>query len=267
MSTELVNIDQEKKRLIRQTIANNLTDQQFELFISIAKSRGLDPVLNQIHASVHGGKMTTIVGIDGFRLIAHRTGEYLGRTEAEFFYGSSKQNPEKVKLTVFRDVRGQRAEFTATARWSEYYPGDKKGFMWRKMPETMLEKVCEAKALRMAFANDLSGIYAPEEMDQAERSAPRDVNPKPPGPFLNGGQLYEKILGAFARFDVTREMIEDVMETRAEDLTKDQISQLRDIMKAMKQDRMEFFEAVQAIMSPQESTLDELDQALADNIE
>ena len=39
--------------------------------------------------------------------------------------------------------------------------------MWAKMPETMIKKVAEAAALRMAFPDELGGLYAQEEMDQA----------------------------------------------------------------------------------------------------
>ena len=42
--------------------------------------------------------------------------------------------------------------------------------LWGRMPETMIKKVAEAAALRMAFPADLSGVYADEEMPQeAER--------------------------------------------------------------------------------------------------
>ena len=117
--SDLIIFEDDKKELIRTTVAKQLDKQQFDLFMGIASARGLDPVLGQIHASIHKDKdgnriMTPIVGIDGFRLVAHRTREYLGRSEAEFIYSSNNDKfPRKVKITAFRLVSGNRAEFTA----------------------------------------------------------------------------------------------------------------------------------------------------------
>lgn len=180
--TDTVHFDEKKIELIRKTVANQLTPNEFELFISIAKARGLDPILGQIHAVVRGqgdkAKVNFQVGIDGFRLIAARTGEFAGRDETRFEYKSGTHHPDKAKVTVYRFVNGQKCSWTASAKWDEYYPGETMGFMWKKLPETMLEKCAEAKALRMAFPNDLSGLYVNEEMDQAQApTQQREVKP------------------------------------------------------------------------------------------
>ena len=71
-------------------------------------------------------------------------------------------------VRVHRDRgMGNRGAWSATARWSEYYPGDQQGHMWKKMPNRMLEKCAEALALRKAFPSELSGLYVREELDQA----------------------------------------------------------------------------------------------------
>jgi hypothetical protein len=114
-------------------------------------------------------EMTIITGIDGYRLIADRTGQYAGNDDPTF---DDEENVRKATVTVYKIVSNIRCPFTASARWEQYYPGDEQGFMWRKMPHLMLGKCAEALALRKAFPAELSGIYIKEEMDQAEMEAP-----------------------------------------------------------------------------------------------
>jgi phage recombination protein Bet len=168
----------EQVDLIRRTYAKDCNDDELKLFLYIATRSGLDPFARQIYAVKRDGKMVIQTSIDGFRLTAMRTGSYAGRDEAVFEYDSQK-NPVKCKVVIYKLVQGVRCAFTATAKWAEYYPGDKLGFMWRKLPETMLEKCCEAKALRMAFPAELSLIYSKEEMDQADSEAGRIVPQQP----------------------------------------------------------------------------------------
>jgi len=74
-------------------------------------------------------------------------------------------------MIIYKIVQGKTISFTGTCRWNEYYPGPKLGFMWNKMPETMLAKCTEAKVLRMGFPGELSGLYIPEEMEQSSTPA------------------------------------------------------------------------------------------------
>ncbi|MDQ3234323.1 MAG: phage recombination protein Bet [Pseudobdellovibrionaceae bacterium] len=159
--------DPDQVSLIKATIAKNATDDELRLFLYHATKAGLDPLAKQIYFIKYGSSAapTFITSIDGYRLTAARTGEYVGCDDAVF---DNELKPSKATLTVYRFVKGIRCAFTATARWSEYYPGKNRGNMWDKMPCTMLAKVAEALALRKAFPAELSGLYTKEEMDQAE---------------------------------------------------------------------------------------------------
>ena len=98
--------------------------------------------------------------------MADRTGKYAGNDEP-VFDGRIGEYPAKATVTVWKIVGGVRCNFSASAYWQEYYPGDIKGFQWRKMPHVMLAKCAEAAALRKAFPADLSGVYTHDEMEQA----------------------------------------------------------------------------------------------------
>lgn len=163
--------------LIQRTVAKGASPDEFKLFLYQCARTGLDPLARQIYAVVRGGKMTIQTAIDGYRLVADRTGKYAGSDDATFT-GEPKKDLAAT-VTVYKIVEGVRCPFTATARWTEYFPGDSQGAMWKKMPHTMLAKCAEALALRKAFPADLSGIYTKEEMDQAGDVVDATVVPQP----------------------------------------------------------------------------------------
>lgn len=142
-------------------------------FLQVCQSTGLNPVSKQIYGIYRGNKLTIQAGIDGLRAVAERTGLYAGSDAGQFDYKDNKL--EKATVTVYKlnKITGERMPTSATALWSEYSPAPGTyGNMWTKMPETMLEKCAEAKALRKAFPN-CAQVYAEEEMHQAERIVPK----------------------------------------------------------------------------------------------
>ena len=161
-------------KLIKSTIAKGATDDELQLFLYQAQKTGLDPLARQIHFVKRAGQMTIQTAIDGFRAIAARTGQHAGTSDGIFEVQKGVDRPSKATVIVKKIVQGIVSEFSATARWDEYFPGEKQGFMWKKMPYTMLEKCAEAKALRKAFPEDLSGMYTNDEMQQADK---KDITP------------------------------------------------------------------------------------------
>lgn len=158
--------------LLRKTVAKDATPDEFGMFMTYAVRSGLDPFARQIYFVKRGDNRTgesrgTIqVGIDGLRSVAERTGAYAGSDEPIFEPSTDEKSlyPGKAKITVYKMVQGQRVSFVGVAKWSEFYPGEKLGFMWRKMPETMLAKCAEGQALRKAFPQVMAGMYVHEEM-------------------------------------------------------------------------------------------------------
>jgi hypothetical protein len=124
---------------------------------------------------------STQVSIDGFRLIAQRSGEYAGQLGPQWcgedeqwreVWPRSKGLPTAARVGVLRT--NFEHPLWAVALFDDYAQRNKEGqpsAMWAKMPALMIGKCAEALALRRAFPQELSGWYAPEEMMQASNEA------------------------------------------------------------------------------------------------
>lgn len=163
---EKLNFSDENIALIKSQIAVGCTNDELNLFLYQCKRTGLDPLTRQIYAIKRGGRMTIQTSIDGFRVIAERSGTYAGQDEP-VWVDDEKGNPIKCSVTVYRFNGSLRYPAgVGVAHFKEYYPNPVN--LQKSMPHTMIAKVAEALALRKAFPQDLSGLYTAEEMNQAE---------------------------------------------------------------------------------------------------
>lgn len=161
-------------------------------------------------------QMVLITSIDGLRAVANRTGTYRPDEEPALFgydkgLKDAKTNSRGIVSATVRPSKlgpdGIWYPIAGEAYWDEFAPlvegfnwvdtGEvwentgkpkkKKEFtgtfeldpsnkFWRRMPNLMLAKCAEAQALRKGWPEDLSGLYAPEEMHQASaQNASEDV--------------------------------------------------------------------------------------------
>lgn len=167
-------VSEDEMQVLKDSLFKGFTEPEISFSMAVANKIGLSPLLRQIHfvkRKDHKTGRETVVsqtGIDGFRLIAERTGKYAGSDEATFEIVNGKIT--KATVTVYKIVGDQRVPFTASVWWEEYAPSGTQAFMWNKMPRTMLGKCAEAQALRKAFPAEMSGLYADEEMHQADHA-------------------------------------------------------------------------------------------------
>lgn len=157
-------------KLIQDLYCKNCNEMEFKHFMHVCKVTGLDPRRNQIYAIKRGTRMTIQTGIDGFRLIAERTGKYAPGKEPSFTYDSQGKLVSATSYVKKMTPDGTWHEVSATAFWNEYvveYNGKPSQF-WAKLPHQMLAKVAESICLRKAFPADYSGLYTTEEMAQAD---------------------------------------------------------------------------------------------------
>lgn len=162
--------------LIKRTIAVGATDDELHLFLMQSKRMGLDPFSRQIHAVKRKAwdsdtretrdVMSIQVGIDGYRLVADRTGRYAPGRATTYEYDDDG-NLRSATAYVQKCVSDHWMECSATAHLKEYQQTKKDGNptqMWANKPHIMLGKCAEALALRRAFPAELSGVYTDDEM-------------------------------------------------------------------------------------------------------
>lgn len=164
------------------------------VFFHVSKRTGLDPFARQIHmigrrtfdhdANAYVTKWTIQTGIDGYRLIGRRAADRARETLSvdapqwahpdgswRPVWSPSWGHPLGARVTVFRNG----LPFTAVALFDEYKQTKRDGSltqMWAQRPAGQIAKCAEALAWRMAFPQDLSGIYTDEEMEQADSPEP-----------------------------------------------------------------------------------------------
>jgi len=159
----------EQVALLKRTVAKDTTNDEFALFMLVARKHKLDPFTRQLHCVKRKGKMAIQIGIDGYRAMAARSHKDFGSiSEADYEYGVDKKTPILARIKLWK--KGVEQPTVATAFWQEFSPADinsPEAFMWRKMPRHMLAKCAEALALRKAYP-DLADIYTDEEMMQAD---------------------------------------------------------------------------------------------------
>lgn len=122
--------------LIRRTVAADTTTDEFDMFVEVCRRVGLDPFRRQVYCLVYNKddekkrKVTFITGIDGFRAVAARNGDYRpDDAEPDFTIDQSlvsARNPRGlVKAVVKTFKRGGDGEWfpvVGVAYWSEFAP-------------------------------------------------------------------------------------------------------------------------------------------------
>ena len=164
----------EQVGLLKRTVAKGTTDDEFALFLWVAKKHKLDPMTRQLHAVKRWSKaenrkvMAIQIGIDGYRSLAARNHPDYGGVDEPEYESAPGGGLLLARVRVWK--KGFEHPTVAVAFWAEYAPldlGKPEAWAWAKMPKGQLGKCAEALALRKAYP-DLSDIYADEEMAQAD---------------------------------------------------------------------------------------------------
>jgi phage recombination protein Bet len=169
-------VSREQIDLIKKTIAKDATDLELQLFLADNARLGVHPFDRMLHFTKRGGKYVPIIAIDFARSRAAETGDYVGNADPRFTYAPGSDVPTTATATVWRIVKGEPREFSATARMKEYRPPAGQDIAWQRMPHIMLGKCAEMLALRKGFPRQLGGLY---ESGTSRRRDERDPAPPP----------------------------------------------------------------------------------------
>jgi phage recombination protein Bet len=183
------------------------------VFAQACREHGLSPFKKEIYLVSYntrqGKQYHNIVGIDGLRTKAARTGQFAGRDDARYnaLPDGSFQTAAQVKasgkppvsctVTVYRLMGGVRCPFTKTVLFEEYYPAAQSFSKAATMPLNMIEKCAEAAALRMAFADETAGLHIQEESAAIEDVTIQAANTTNPGASLDVEELKDRLQQSF----------------------------------------------------------------------
>ena len=165
--------------IINQEITNQFSNQETATALLSTTFKGLQaPVAKQallegmlrgftfenflkkdVYAIPFSSGYSLVTSIDWARKVAAQAG--LAGKDAPIYQLDDKGNTISCSMSVYKIIEGVRCPFTSLVFFKEYSTGKN---LWTSKPMTMIAKVAEMHALRMAFPEVLDKAYVEEEM-------------------------------------------------------------------------------------------------------
>ena len=167
---------------------NKASDSELAMLVTMAKHQNLNPFLKEIYFIKYGtAPAQFVVSRDAYRKRAQKDPNFNGIKTGvivenedgsiEKLDGAFKKKTQ-VLIGAWCEVQMKNLDFPiyVAVSYDEYVQmkNGQPNSMWSNKPMTMLVKVAESQALRLAFP-DMSGTYSEEELPPAEQK-PREVN-------------------------------------------------------------------------------------------
>lgn len=149
-----------------------VTDKELKLFLELCKAQRLNPFLREAYLIKFGNDANIITGKDVFLKRARANDSFRGfkagiivqnergiEKREGTFYLKGQENLVGGWASVY--IKDWDVPFDHTVALTEFNKGTA---TWKNMPAVMIRKVALVQALREAFPDDLSQLYAAEEM-------------------------------------------------------------------------------------------------------
>ena len=151
------------------------TDAELTVVSGICAQYDLNPLTREAHAFISGGKLSVVIGIDGWLRIANRQPNFNG-----IEYDYEFDGKELVAVTTKIHVKGRDFPVCVTEWMDECY--QPKSPAWQKFKKRMLRNKSTGQAIRVAFG--ISEVIDDDEKTRITDSATeRDITPvQPTGP-------------------------------------------------------------------------------------
>jgi len=223
---------------IRKLFAPKLSDNEFKHFIGMGKSTGLNPFLREIWSVKYQENVPAqvFIGRDGYRKAAQAHSNYdYHQCDTVYENDIFEIDDGKIRHRYTLKDRGQlfgaycivkrRNAEKAVYVFTELKEYSTNQSLWKTKPATMIKKVAESQALRMAFQDLLGGTYGEEEL-AARESAKLHV--------ITGNTQTDKLNNLLDQQIVEGDITEYCDNTGRDDLiiTEEQISTIYTIMQA-----------------------------------
>lgn len=177
-SVELINIEINRElsnevvgKALLATTFKGLTATSMKQAIMEGMIRGYtfkDFLEKNVYAVPYGQSYSLVTSIDLARKRGMRSG-IVGKSAPSYVMDETGKKIVSCSVTVKRKIGEYVGDFTAEVFFDEYTTGRN---LWLTKPRTMIAKVAEMHALRMACPEELSQEYIEEEFQQEKRIAP-----------------------------------------------------------------------------------------------
>lgn len=151
------------------------TDAELTVVSGICAQYDLNPLTREAHAFISGGKLSVVIGIDGWLRIANRQPNFNG-----IEYDYEFDGKELLSVTTKIHVKGRDFPVCVTEWMDECY--QPKSPAWQKFKKRMLRNKSTGQAIRVAFG--ISEVIDDDEKARITESAPveKNITPQQQGP-------------------------------------------------------------------------------------